>query len=66
MDHFSLKYLLNLCLVTIPQHQRASKLIDFDFKEEFHSSVSNVLVDVLSHHDTEDGVVSMALSAPSF
>jgi hypothetical protein len=34
-DHFSLKFLLDQHLATIPQHQWASKLIGFDFRIEF-------------------------------
>jgi hypothetical protein len=34
-DHFSLKFLLDQCLATIPQHQWVSKLIGFDFRIEF-------------------------------
>jgi hypothetical protein len=34
-DHFSLKFLLDQCLVIIPQHQWANKLIGFDFRIEF-------------------------------
>jgi hypothetical protein len=65
-DHFSLKYLLNQCLVTIPQHLWVSKLIDFDFRVEFCSGVPNVVVDALSRRETEDGAVALALSARSF
>jgi hypothetical protein len=66
MDHFSLKYLLDQRLVTIPQYQWASKLIDFDFRVEFRSSISNVVANALSCHDAEDGAAAMALSTPSF
>jgi hypothetical protein len=65
-DHFSLKYLLNQRLATIPQHQWASKLTGFDFKLEFRSCMSNVVADALSHHDTEYGAATMTLSMPSF
>jgi hypothetical protein len=34
-NHFSLKFLLDPRLATIPQHQWASKLIGFDFRIEF-------------------------------
>jgi hypothetical protein len=34
-DHFSIKFLLDQCLATNPQHQWASKLIGFDFRIEF-------------------------------
>jgi hypothetical protein len=34
-DHFSLKYLLDQRLSTVPQHQWASKLFGFDFGVEY-------------------------------
>jgi hypothetical protein len=54
IDHFSLKYLLDQRLATIPQHQWASKLIGFDFKVEFKPGSSNVVADALSRRDTEE------------
>jgi hypothetical protein len=66
MDHFSLKYLLDRRLATIPEHQWVSKLIDLDFRVEFHSRVSNMVADTLSHRMTEDSAMAMALSAPCF
>ena len=35
IDHYSLKYLLNQRLSTIPQHQWLSKLFGFDFTVEY-------------------------------
>jgi hypothetical protein len=66
IDHFSLKYLLDQRLATIPQHQWASKLIGFDFKVEFKPGSSNVVADALSRRDTEEEAAGMALSIPSF
>jgi hypothetical protein len=40
-------------LSTIPQHQRASKLLGFDFRVEYKSGVSNIAPDALSHRDIE-------------
>jgi hypothetical protein len=34
-DHFSLKFLLDQRLSTIPQHQWANKLIGFNFRIKF-------------------------------
>jgi hypothetical protein len=48
MDHFNLKFLLDQCLSTIPQHQWASELIGFDFQVEYKPGVSNVVADALS------------------
>jgi hypothetical protein len=42
-DHFSLKFLLDLRLSTISQHQWLSKLLGFDSRVEFKPDVSNVV-----------------------
>jgi hypothetical protein len=65
-DHFSLKYLLDERLSTIPQHQWASKLLGFDFKVEYKSGAMNIVVDALSRCDTADVDKLMALSLPTF
>jgi hypothetical protein len=65
-DHFSLKFLLDQRLATIPQHQWASKLIDFDFHVEFQPGTGNVVVDALSRHDTEITTDLAAISTASF
>jgi hypothetical protein len=64
MDHFSLKYLLDQRLSTIPQHQWASKLVDFDFRVEYRVGVSNIVADALSRLDTEEDAIDMVLSTP--
>jgi hypothetical protein len=65
-DHYSLKFLLDQRLSTIPQHQWVSKLTGFDFRVEYRPSSSNIVADVLSHRDT-DGMARVAvLSAPTF
>jgi hypothetical protein len=65
-NHFSLEYLLDQRMATIPQHKWASKLIGFDFRVEFHPAASNMVVDTLSRRNTEEGALAMVLSAPSF
>jgi hypothetical protein len=62
-DHYSLKYLLDQCLATIPQHQWVGKLLGFDFSVEYKPGAANTVADVLSRRDTEEGVL-LALSAP--
>jgi hypothetical protein len=64
-DHYSLKYLLDQCLATIPQHHWVGKLLDFDFSVEYRSGATNVVADALSRRDNEEGEV-MAISAPRF
>jgi hypothetical protein len=65
-DHYSLKFLLDQRLATLPQHQWASKLIGFDFKVEFKPGTTNVVTDTLSRRDTEETTTVAALSIPSF
>jgi hypothetical protein len=65
-DHYSLKFVLDQCLSTIPQHQWPSKLMGFDFSVEYKPSVTNVVVDALSRcHGDETGEV-MVILAPTF
>jgi hypothetical protein len=66
IDHFSLKYLLDQRLSTIPQHQWASKLLDFNFKVEFKPVGMNIVADTLSRRDTVDTNEILALSTPTF
>jgi hypothetical protein len=65
-DHFSLKFLLDQRLSTIPQHQWLSKLLSFDFHAKFKPMVSNVVADALSRRDTKDSGTTLALSVPTF
>jgi hypothetical protein len=44
-DHYSLKFLLDQRLSTIPQHQWASKLLGFDFRVEYRPGATNVVAD---------------------
>jgi hypothetical protein len=47
-DHFSLKYLLDQRLSTIPQHQWVSRLLSFHFKVEYKPGAVNIVTDMLS------------------
>jgi hypothetical protein len=64
-DHYSLKYLLDQRLATIPQHHWVGKLLGFDFTVEYKSGSTNTVADALSHRDTEEAAV-LAISAPCF
>jgi hypothetical protein len=69
-DHFSLKYLLDQRLSTVPQHQWVSKLFGFDL--EYRPGRLNTVADALSRKDAETAppapgaAVAAALSGPSF
>jgi hypothetical protein len=60
-----LKYLLDQCLATIPQHHWVGKLLGFDFSIEYKPGTTNVVADTLSQCDMEEGDL-LALSAPRF
>jgi hypothetical protein len=64
-DHYSLKYLLNQRLSTIPQHSWVSKLFRYQFSVEFKSGHQNAAVDALSRRD-EEALEVNALSVPTF
>jgi hypothetical protein len=65
-DHYSLKYLLDQRLTTIPQHQWISKLIGYDFRVQYKSGATNTVADALSRrNEGEEGQLAM-LSAPVF
>lgn len=51
MDHYSLKFLLDQRLSTMPQHQWISKFFVFDFSLEYHSGRLNTVADALSRRD---------------
>jgi hypothetical protein len=53
IDHFSLKYLLDQRLSTVPQHQWISKLFGFDFTVEYRPGRLNTVVYALSRRDAE-------------
>ncbi|XP_071674258.1 uncharacterized protein [Lolium perenne] len=72
-DHYSLKFLLDQRLSTVPQHQWISKLFGFDFTVEYRPGRLNTVADALSRRDVDDAAdaptVGAALcihSGPSF
>ena len=65
-DHYSLKYLLDQRLATLPQHHWVGKLLGFDFSVEYKPGSTNVVADALSRRDTPDDGALLALSAPRF
>lgn len=64
-DHYSLKYLLDQRLATIPQHHWVGKLLGFDFTVEYRSGATNIVADALSRWDTATAGL-LAISAPRF
>jgi hypothetical protein len=58
-NHFSLKYLLDQRLSTVPQHQWVSKLFSFDFDVEYRPGHLNMVADALSRRDTEDALLRL-------
>jgi hypothetical protein len=52
-DHFSLKFLLDQRLSTVPQHQWINKLFGFDFAVEYCPGRLNTVADALSHRDSD-------------
>lgn len=48
-DHYALKFMLDQCLSTVPQHQWVSKIFGYDFAVEFRLSCLNTVADALSH-----------------
>ncbi|CAA0831880.1 Unknown protein [Striga hermonthica] len=65
-DHYSLKYLLDQRLATIPQHHWVGKLLGFDFSVEYKPGHANAVADALSRRDTPEEGAVLALSAPRF
>jgi transposase InsO family protein len=65
IDHFSLKFLLDRRLATIPQHHWVGKLLGFDFSVEYKPDSSNTVADALSRRDTEESAI-LAISRPRF
>jgi hypothetical protein len=64
-NHYSLKYLLDQRLSTIPQHAWVSKLFVFQFMVEFKPGHQNAAADTLSRWDEEAPAVSV-ISVPNF
>jgi hypothetical protein len=65
-DHYSLKYLLDQRLTTIPQHQWVSKLTGYDFWVQYKPGTSNTVADTLSRRDAGEDGQSAMVSAPIF
>jgi len=73
-DHYSLKFLLDQRLSTVPQHQWISKLFGFDFTVEYRPGRLNTAADALSRRDAEpddaevasEGRLLCIRSGPSF
>lgn len=65
IDHWSLKFLLDQRLTTIPQHTWVPKLFGYDLSIEYRPGKLNTVADALSCHD-EDGPTVRALSSPIF
>ncbi|XP_066347641.1 uncharacterized protein [Miscanthus floridulus] len=72
IDHYSLKFLLDQRLSTVPQHQWLSKLFGFDFAVEYRLGRLNTVADALSRRDAEavdataGAGAARAISGPSF
>lgn len=64
-DHYSLKFLLDQSLSTIPQHQWVSKLFGYDFSAEYRPGKKNTAADALSRRDEESSMLHN-FSAPHF
>jgi hypothetical protein len=64
-DHYSLKFLLDQRLSTIPQHTWVSKLFGYDLTVEYRSGKLNGAADALSRRDEEVAAIH-SLSAPTF
>jgi hypothetical protein len=62
-DHYSLKFLLDQRLSTVPQHQWISKLFGFDFSVEYRSGRLNTVADALSRRDAEEVALPSAIEA---
>jgi hypothetical protein len=64
-DHYSLKYLLDQRLATIPQHHWVGKLLGFDLTIDYKPGATNAVADALSRRDLEEGAL-LALLASRF
>jgi hypothetical protein len=64
-DHYALRFLLDQCLSTIPQHTWVSKLFGYDFIVEFNPDRMNTVADALSRCK-EDQAGVLLLSTPTF
>ena len=64
-DHWSLKYILDQCLTTIPQHTWVAKLFGYDLTVEYCAGKLNTMAGALSHRDSDMPVVRV-VSALTF
>jgi hypothetical protein len=64
-DHYSLKFLLDQQLSTIPQHMWVSKLFDYDLSVEYRSGKLNGAADALSRRELA-GAAILYISTPTF
>jgi hypothetical protein len=64
-DHYSLKFLLDQRLSTIPQHTWVSKLFGYDITVEYRPGKLNGAADALSRRDEDMGTM-YTISSPSF
>lgn len=65
-DHYSLKFILDQPISTVPQHQWVSKLIGYDFTVEYRPGRLKTTADALSRCDSDDSLVTVcAISAAS-
>ncbi|KAK1650839.1 hypothetical protein QYE76_068644 [Lolium multiflorum] len=64
-DHYSLKFLLDQRLATIPQHHWVGKLLGFDFTVEYKPGRQNIVADALSRREVATGH-TCAITGTSF
>jgi hypothetical protein len=64
-DHYNLKFLLDRCPSTIPQHTWVSKLFGYDFSVEYMPCKLNGAADALSRHE-EDASALNSIFTPQF
>ena len=64
-DHYSLKFLLDQRLSTIPQHTWVSKLFGYDFTVEYRQGKLNGAADALSRREA-DILAVKTVSTPTF
>ncbi|XP_055960653.1 transposon Tf2-1 polyprotein [Mercurialis annua] len=62
-DHYSLKYLLDQRITTLPQQKWVSKLLGYDFQVEYKAGKENKVADALSRRDEEMGLLA-SISGP--
>jgi hypothetical protein len=68
-DHYSVKFLLDQRLATIPQHHWVGKLLGYDFTVEYKPGALNTVAYALSRRDTEEDITNgavLAVSTPRF